>query len=203
MNCHFTSATRYLRESGEAGSRLAVREHHLGTAPFGLEWGMSVDAVKTLGAELSSTQSKYGASYSVKTLPRMVEGVETVFLSFGYDDRLWHIAAVSHPYSDDPYGTGARNRYDSLIELLAAKYGKGVAQHHRDSRLWTKPDEFVMGLSQGLSWWYTDFDSQEVRIQIGLGAEGLSTSYWKLIYWNKPLQANFESAQKSREKDAL
>lgn len=60
-----------------------------------------------------------------------------------------------------------------------------------------------MGLESGKNWWYTNFSSPTLTVQLGLGATDLSTDYWRLVYTNKALATAFGKANKDREKNAL
>jgi hypothetical protein len=99
-------------------------------APFGLTWGMSASEVKALGVELSDfPQSDWGHSFSATKLPKVLGDAEMVVLSFGFNDKLWRIAAVSRSFENDPAGVATMARYNELDKILADKYGKGTSVH--------------------------------------------------------------------------
>jgi hypothetical protein len=58
-------------------------------------------------------------------------------------------------------------------------------------------------LARANSSWYTNFDTQNLFIQLGLTASDSSTGGWRLIYENKTFRRDFESSKRSREKGVL
>jgi hypothetical protein len=173
-------------------------------APFGLLWGMSAAQLKGLGVGLGErTEKDFGRSYSATKLPKMISDVSAVFVSFGYDDKLWRIAAVSRDFPNDPYGVAVQSRYDELVRVLGEKYGSGKQTRLQDSSLFTRPQDFLMGIQAGRTLVYTDFDSNLIHVQIGILASDSSTGYYRMIFENKRLRADFEKSKKTHEKDAL
>lgn len=173
------------------------------SAPFGLKWGMSSAAVRALGVDLKDEKgSDFGVSFAATTLPKMLNDASAVYLAFGFDDRLWRVAAISRTFDNDPYGSAVLARYDELSRILAEKYGQGKQQHNLD-RMWSKPNEFLMGITTGQSRWYVDYESQAVFVQLGILARTMSSASWRLIYENKPLRAAFNAGKRTNEKGAL
>jgi len=102
-------------------------------APFGLEWGMSTAQVKGLGVDLAERPEKeFGQTYTATKVPKILSDVALVVLSFGYDDKLWRIVAVSKNFDNDPYGSAVQSRYDELARLLGEKYGPGKQNQPSD-----------------------------------------------------------------------
>lgn len=173
-------------------------------APFGLIWATSAADIRSLGIELEEFPSKdFGASYVATKLPKIISDVETVFVSFGYDDKLWRVGALSKKFSNEPSGTSVRNRYNELIGVLTEKYGKGKQSHFQDTTMWKGRDEFVMGIKVGRSNWFTNYETNLLHIQLGIIADDTSTAQWRIIMENKPLQENFGLSKKTHEKNAL
>jgi hypothetical protein len=173
-------------------------------APFGLLWAASAADTRSLGIELKEfPKNEFGVSYVATKLPKILSDVETVFVSFGYDDKLWRVTAISRSFANDPSGISVRTRYDELVSVLAEKYGKGQSIHHQDPEMWKGPTEFVMGIKQGRSNWFTNFETNLLFIQLGIIAGASSTANWRIIMENKPLRANFGSSKKTHEKNAL
>jgi hypothetical protein len=167
-------------------------------------WGASAADTRTSGIELKEYEDKkFGQSYVATKLPKMLSDVETVFVSFGYDDKLWRVAAVSRNFENDPSGISVRARYDELASVLAEKYGKGQSAHDQDREMWKSSTEFVMGIKQGRSNWFTNFDTNLLKIQLGILAVSSSTAAWRITIENKPLRANFGSGKKAQEKNVL
>jgi hypothetical protein len=171
-------------------------------AAFGLKWGMSADDTRKLGVVLTEAQdARFGKSYTATKFPKMLSDAELVQISFGYDDKLWHIAAAGKSNQNDPYGSAARQRYDELSMALTEKYGKGKQTHHTGRSYET--EHFTMGLTTGNTWWFTDFENATVKVQISISATGFSASHWLIIFEHKALGAAFDRAKKEHEKRAL
>jgi hypothetical protein len=181
----------------------AVEQDH-DAAPFGLEWGMSSTHVRALGVEIKDSPLKdYGSSYAATKLPKVIADIDAVVLSFGFDDKLWRIAAVSKPFANDPYGSAVRKRYDELASELAEKYGSGEQHHQLGQGFYGKADTFVYALQTGNAWYYTNYTTSLVKIQISIRASEPSTGFYQITFENSPLQTDFEKSKKVREKGSL
>jgi hypothetical protein len=191
--------------SGLAAPPLALaQDADRNAAPFGLIWTMSAADTRTLGVDLKEIQPKdFGTSYVATKLSKILSDMQTVIVSFGYDDKLWRVAAVSREFKNDPSGISVRARYDELASVLADKYGKGHQTHSQDTRLWKSSTEFVMGIKVGRSDWFTNFETNLLFIQLGIIAEDSSTAQWRIIMENKPLRTKFEAGKKAHERNAL
>lgn len=174
-------------------------------APFGLIWGASVDEIKSLGVDLKQAEEKasFGDSYVATKLPKSISGQELTLLSFGHDNKLWRIIAISTPYENDPYGNAAKDRYEELSKALAEKYGTGQVSERLGERFYSEPKNFVYGISQGELVWFTNFENSDLWVQLNLRAQDMSALRWNLIYEHKGLRAAFEQDKKAREKGSL
>ena len=145
------------------------------------------------GVELTvETIEGYGGKAEVY---RAEKGNPVIHGVFGNDNKLWRITAISSSFENDPYGNGAKSRYDELVGILSEKkYGRGTSVHQFG---------FVYGIQQGQTAWFTNFANPDLFIQLGLLAEGQSTLRWRVIYENKVLKKAFDQDQKSREKGSL
>ena len=65
------------------------------------------------------------------------------------------------------------------------------------------PKNFVYGISQGESVWFTNFENSDLWVQLNLRAQDMSALRWNLIYEHKGLRAAFEQDKKAREKGSL
>jgi hypothetical protein len=172
--------------------------------PLGLQWGMSSVQVRGLGVDLKDVALKdYGTSYAASKLPKMIADIESVVLSFGFDDKLWRIATVSKAFSNDPYGSAVRNRYDELSSELAEKYGRGEQHHQTGQDFYAKADNFIYALHSGNSWYYTNYSTNLIGIQLSIRASDSSTAFYQIIFENQLLRSNFEKGKKTHEKDSL
>src|SRR5688572_2424732 len=87
------------------------------SGPFGLRWGQSAEAIRATGAELQPLPgADYGVVYTASKLEKVLSDQETTLLTFGHNDALWRVVAVSRTFNNDPYGAGARSRYNDLVE---------------------------------------------------------------------------------------
>jgi hypothetical protein len=191
--------------SGLAAPPLArAQDADRNAAPFGLIWTMSAADTRSLGVDLKEVSTKdFGASYVATKLSKILSDVENVFVSFGYEDKLWRVAAISKPFKNDPSGISVRARYDELGSVLAEKYGKGRQSHFQDTTMWKSSTEFVMGIKVGRSSWFTNFETNLLFIQLGIIADDSSTAQWRIIMENKPLRIKFEAGKKAHERNAL
>jgi hypothetical protein len=173
-------------------------------APFGLQWGMSADQVRTMGVVLGDKgEGDYGIEYSATKLPKVLNDLETVELYFDYNDHLWRVAAVSHSFANDPYGAAVQSRYDELSEILSSKYGAGTHHHAQDTEIYKNSSEFLMGIHAGRSWHYTDYASANVAIQLIIRASDMNTGYYVLVFTNTAFEKEFQVGKKQHEKGAL
>ena len=171
-------------------------------APFGLKWGMTTADARSLGIDLQDAPIKeFGITYGAAKLPKVIADISTVIVSFGFDDRLWRIAAISKEFPNDPYGAATKERYSELVRILGEKYGRGV-QHHQDAP-YRKPEYFLMEINGGRAWDYTDYSTSTLWIQIALAAKDSSTGYYRIIFENRSLGSDFQNSKKLREKNAL
>jgi hypothetical protein len=174
-------------------------------APFGLSWLLTAEQVRELGVSLNeAATADFGTSYTATNLPKALADLETVFLSFGYDDRLYRVAAISREFSNDQYGISVRKRYDELAAALGKAYTPGE-KHHRPSTdsFFGKPENFSYALSRGEAYWFSLFSSSEADIELSVGGSGSSDAYWRLIYTHRQGEAVFAKGKAAKETDAL
>lgn len=180
-----------------------VEGQALRNAPFGLSWGMSAEDVTKKGVKLSDKSTdKFGEQYSATNLPKMISDVETVTLYFGYNSKLWRIAAASELFQNDPYGSQVKARYDELNNVLSKKYGTGSRHHFRDD-MWDEPDEFLMGLKTGRSWHYTNYDTETMFLQLRIGGYSSNAAVYAIIAKDKILEKTYKHGKKAKESEAL
>jgi hypothetical protein len=182
----------------------AVGEEEQTGAPLGLEWGLSTAQVRALGVDLKDVPLKdYGSSYAAARLPKIIADTETVLLSFGFDDKLWRIVMVSKAFTNDPYGSAVRSRYDELSNELAEKYGRGEQHHQPGEGVYAEADKFVAALHMGNTWYYTNYTTNLLWVQLSIRAKDFSTAFYQIIFEHKALRSDFEKAKKIREKESL
>ena len=170
-------------------------------APFDLPWGASTDQIRALGVELKEAPgADFGQSYLAANVPRVLSDQEFAFISFGYDNKLWRIVAMSRSFPNDPSGSLLKRRYKELSASLAEKYGKPVATHLLGASIYRKSQYFLAGIHGGQSSWYSDYETPRLTIQLGLTADSSSTGRWRIIYEEKSLSKSFAIARKTKEK---
>ncbi len=154
-------------------SRAAAKDDS-GAAPFGLQWGMSSAQARAIEIVLTEDPHKnYGVTYIATKLPKVIADVRAVLLSFGFDDKLWRVAAISKDFSNDPYGSAVQKRYDELAAELTEKYGRGETESGASDEFYSDPKNFVYAIQSGNAWHYTNYNTDLIRIQLGIGATDL------------------------------
>lgn len=173
-------------------------------APLGLEWGLSQDETRKLGVELGSgTDDSFGKGVALTRLPQAIADAEVVYGSFGYNDKLFRIVIVSKPFANDPFGNGVLNRYTALQGILTEKYGRPAQTHRLGDSIYAEQRYFVSGVQSGRTFWYSNYGTADLSVQLGIIADDGSTARWKIIYENKPLTTMFEQSKRAKEKGSL
>lgn len=168
-------------------------------APFGLTWGMSVDALRRSGVQLyERAPDESGRRFSVFRLPTMLDDLEEVVLSFGMNDKLHRIEAISNDFRYDADGTRLKARYRALGSALAAKYGSGK-QTHDVNKPWDRPKDFLMGIQLGSSRWFSDFEGEQVAVHLEITARRSDVGKYILIYRHKGLEDRSRERPGERE----
>ena len=131
--------------AAEPAPKVASREASAVTAaPFGLEWASTRETVEANGIKLEPVASGEGSRrFTATGFTKMVAGIESIVLDFGFDNKLWKVLAVSEDYPNDPYGFKVKARYLELNEILVEKYGKGKATHRTGGSIYDEPRYFL------------------------------------------------------------
>ncbi|SDH44418.1 hypothetical protein SAMN05216338_1009102 [Bradyrhizobium sp. Rc2d] len=173
-------------------------------APIGLVWGSSSAEVRAKGIELKEIEgTDFGKSYLASKMEKALADQSAALLSFGFNDKLWRVLITSRPFGEDPTGSAAVARYTELASLLSDKYGKGTQVHRLGESIYAQSGYFVAGIRGGQSRWFTNFETSNLFIQLGLTASDSSTATWRLIYEYKTFRRDFEASKRSREKGTL
>lgn len=168
-------------------------------ARLGLDWGMSLQDVLDIDPEITlrdlCLEENDGRAFLVHGVRPWLSDIDTIRLYFGFDDRLWRIAINSKGiFDDDGTGTTLLARYDEVRELLVEEYGEGVANHHRDDSAVTNPRGYLGTLQIGTSWHYSQFDTEEVSVQIGLAASNVFAGRYSVYAKNLAMEAGVDAA---------
>jgi hypothetical protein len=166
---------------------------------------MSQAEATNLGVALGDSQdSKYGLQRTARNVPKVLEDTETVLLFFGFNDKLWRIAAISKAFEHDQRGTQARSRFSELSNLLSQRYGP-----HKDhfgsttEPFYRDPDQFAFAISNNKFSYFSDWNAKpDVHVELSIRAKHDSTFY-VLIYEFVPLAGDVKIKQEAKEKDAL
>jgi len=173
-------------------------------APFGLKWGTSVADAEAMNLKINKIESKNeGNFYLVNNLSKSLIDIDRVYLNFGYNNKLWLIVAVSKNFENDPYGNQVLARYNELSNLLEIKYGKPESSHFLDNKMYKSKDEFIAGIYNGRSHYFSDFNKQGISVQLSLGANSYSSAFFKLRYENIELSNEFKKDKNHNESGAL
>lgn len=187
-------------------SRVAwAADAHDFSAPFGLTWEASPDDIRKAGVKLTPEPAvkTYGMSFAAANLSKVLVDTDSVLLSFGYDDKLWHIATAGQVVGPDPSGSRIIVRYLDLAASLSAKYGRGVETDIRDTEMWKNPNEYVMSLKQGRAYRYTTYKTNDLEIQLSIRAADADNAFYVILFSYLQGEGEFNTAKKAHEKDAL
>ncbi len=169
-------------------------------APFGLSWGVSVEKLKATGVKLQlRIPDKSGVRFAASNLPKALSDLGEAILSFGNDDQLHKVEAVSEDVVGDLDGTRLKARYAALSRALTAKYGKGVTRHEIPEP-WTRPNDFLTGIYRGSSHYHTNFTGENVTVRLEIRASRRGVSNYVLIFQHKKTPRGNERLP---EKDVL
>jgi hypothetical protein len=182
----------------------SAQAQSIGRGPLGLEWGQGLEDTKKLGVEVTTQPNdEFGKAVIFTKLPQTITDAEIVLGSYGYDDRLFRVVIVSKQFANDPYGNAVLNRYSSLGGLLSEKYGRGAQTHRMGDSIYAEQRYFVSGIQSGRTFWYSNYTTPDLLVQLGIVAEDGSTARWRIIYENKALKGSFEQLKRTKEKGTL
>jgi hypothetical protein len=172
--------------------------------PFGLTWGATVAEVRSLGVALSASTSKdFGDAYSATNLPKVIEDATAILLAFGYDNKLWHVAAVGPTIDNDPTGIQVLARFAELSHALTARYGVGKETDIRDNEVFKEPKEYIASLKTGRAHRYVNFNNGSSSAELSIRASSLDAAFWVMIFESNAGSKAFEASKNEHEKDAL
>jgi hypothetical protein len=172
--------------------------------PFGLTWATTVAQVRSIGVALSANASKdFGDAYSATNLPKVIEDANAILLAFGYDDKLWHVAAVGPTIDNDPAGTQVLARFAELNHALAARYGVGKETDIRDNEMFKETKEYVASLKTGRAHRYVSFDNDSTSVELSIRANSFDAAFWVMIFESNAGSKAFKASKNQHEKDAL
>ncbi len=174
------------------------------SAPLGLTWGSTLEEVTSQGIELKpAPQNDFGETFIATKLPKALSDQELAILAFGFNDKLFRVMVVSRAHPNDPSGGSLRRRYSDLSAILAEKYGRPSSVESLGPYIYAQAEYFLLGIEGGYTNWHSDFDTQRVKVQLGLVADSSSSGRWRIIFEEKKLRGEFQATRKEKEKGAL
>ena len=188
-----------------AVSGLPVLAQDAPPAPFGLSWLASSDQVRSLGVNLSPIEiATFGKSFTATNLPKALSDLDEVYLSFGYDDRLFRVTAFGTENKDDGYGTRVKTRYEELATALTKTYTAGeIEQITSSDSYFGRPENFAYSIAKNEAYWFRLFTSSVADIELAVVVNGVDDTLWRMIYTHRAAETEFEKSKATQEQDAL
>jgi hypothetical protein len=184
--------------------RWSMAQQPSGDAPLGLRWGSNLADMKASGIEVKEhAGTDFGTSFALSKLSKALSDQAAALGSFGYDDKLWRVVIISKDFPEDPTGSTVLARYNELSAILAEKYGKPRQVHQVGDSIYAEQKNFIYGINNGRTNWFSNFDNPQLFIQLGVIADNMSNGKWRIIYENKLLKKDFEASRKLKEKGTL
>ena len=172
------------------------------SAPFGLIWGSTIAETKNQGILLTPIGEKdYVNSFSATRLPKAVDDIARVDVTFGEDDRLWRVIAYGKLLDDNASADKVMQLYKIYSDLLTKKYGHpeefftpaqiNVTRKNDKGRDITVQEpapignpDFLKQLQSGAAELYSTYYNQEVGAALAVNVDGDGKSYIVIDYKN-------------------
>lgn len=186
-------------------------------APFGLIWGASMAETKNQGIILTPIGEKdYVNNFSATHLPKEINDIARVDITFGEDDHLWRIIAYGKLLDDDAEASKVMRLYKIYSALLSKKYGnaqefftpaqinvtkqndKGKDIVVQEAAPMGNPN-FLSQLQSGAAELYSTYYNEEVGAALAVNVDGDGKSYIVIDYKNLRIL----NAQEQETLDAL
>lgn len=184
------------------------------SAPFGLVWGSTVAATRNQGITLTAIdESNYQNNFNATHLPKPLQDLTQVDLTFGIEDELWRILAYGKRLDDDASASKVMKMYQTYSGLLEQKYGHkqeffipatiSVIKQNAQGKDYTVQEQaplgnpdFLQQLQSGAATLYSTYYNQEVGAALAVNIDGDGKSYIVIDYKNLPIL-------QAREKETL
>lgn len=162
---------------------------------FGLDWGMSVEALAADGVELEDAVARHDGVrvYRLWSLPGDLGDGESYRLWLTAENGLQGIKVTGQMVKDDPTGEKIRQRYDEIRNILAERFGSAdKAAEYTGREQYTEYYEFNRCLGHdGCGRWASYFSDHETRVLLRLRAVDRDSSHYELIYAGPHWQADW------------
>mgnify|MGYP004630227723 FL=1 len=175
------------------------------SAPFGLVWGASIAATRNQGVNLTYIdESNYENNFSATHLPKPLQDITQVDLTFGAEDELWRILAYGKRLDDDNTASKVIKMYQTYAKFLEQKYGHkqefftpatiSVTKQNAQGKDYTVQEsaplgnpDFLQQLQSGAATLYSTYYNQEVGAALAVNVDGNGKSYIVIDYKNLPI----------------
>lgn len=162
---------------------------------FGLDWGMTAEALAADGVELEEAVAQYENTrvYRLWSLPGDLGDAESYRLWLTAENGLQGIMVTGQVVSNDRTGEKIRQRYEEIRNILAERFGsadKTVEYSGREQ--YTEYYEFNRCLAHDdCGRWTSYFSDHETRVLLRLRAVDRDSSRYELIYAGPHWQADW------------
>lgn len=176
--------------------------------PFGTEMGQTPEQFKNLQKiERPTPREDVYTIYSTTVMPKTNDTFSNYTLLFG-KNGLAKVLASSSSYTNDRYGTKAREEYEKVKKQLTKKYGEPKSYDFlKDGSIWDKDNEFAIAIWKEdrvlASGWVNNLPDNlnNILLKVGVGRAPGDTQL-TLGYEYNNFRAIMEEADKKSE-DAL
>ncbi len=193
-----------------------IETQNLEEAPFGLFWKANIETIKNLGVILKQIEEEdYKNVFVAQQLPKGSKGFQRVQITFGEENELWRIYAVSDFMADNQRASKGLRLYEMYARLLNKKYGnqkdfytpayktveKEVMERGRPVKVTEQVPEklenenFLKQLQSGEATLYSTFEGNGIGVALALNVDGNGQTYIAIDYKNlKILQEREQEA---------
>ena len=174
-------------------------------APFGLQWGMSMEEVTAMGVELTPHPSKKDV-YSAAALPKNLSDAEIYILRFKRGFGLVRVGALTSAITLDLDGAQGKERYNRLKTAVSNIYGKPdmVRERTGAARVFDDSNQFYECLLfDGCGYWVSFWGKQKSGGNILLEIRGLERGSGRvdLFFESAALDAAEEREKEKNDRD--
>lgn len=185
-------------------------------APLGLNWAITPEKMQQIGYELERVErDDYSNSYLVKNADEKgAKGYENVVVSFGENNALWCINALTAAQKDDAAANEVLKQYEKYFEALQQKYGNAnehftpysyeekIIEGEGDEkveRIVKKENQrgnpnFLKELQSGKAELYATFHNNSVGVTLSVYVDENGLAQLVLDYKNLPLMKKEKEA---------
>jgi len=169
---------------------------------LGLWWGMSLGDMLERDEFTLEYMGKGsgGDHYAATAFPPVIDDLNQIILYFGFDDRLWRLAFLGVPEKDGSgVGTALFARYDEWKSVLNEMYGAGESFHRNTSPDVERPDLILATLRRGDAWHFTQYDRDDVHVQLGVKGTSMTFGHTAIYIKNQQMAAKVEADREAVE----